>query len=196
MSCRSFPAHSFGSTPTFVFFVPLRVVVLIQVRRYLFMYYTPETLLNHVFEDLRKPKAPNNKQTDPTGSDINRGQQHPRRRLHFRRNPTWPRTATQSEDLPLEGRRRHRAWAIVARVSSRNSAQADDLISRPEASASCPPRTLARLMASATRLWRWSHQWTTWPGSSRRCYTSSAWEVTCSWVDGVFFSSRLRLCPC
>jgi hypothetical protein len=34
-------------------------VVLIQVRRYLFMYYTPETLLNHVFEDLRKPKAPN-----------------------------------------------------------------------------------------------------------------------------------------
>jgi hypothetical protein len=32
---------------------------LTQVRRYLFMYYTPETLLNHVFEDLRKPKAPN-----------------------------------------------------------------------------------------------------------------------------------------
>jgi hypothetical protein len=24
------------------------------------MYHTPETLLNHVFEDLRKPKAPNN----------------------------------------------------------------------------------------------------------------------------------------
>jgi hypothetical protein len=24
------------------------------------MYYTPETLSNHVFEDLRKPKAPNN----------------------------------------------------------------------------------------------------------------------------------------
>jgi hypothetical protein len=23
------------------------------------MYYTPETLLNHVFEDLRKMKAPN-----------------------------------------------------------------------------------------------------------------------------------------
>jgi hypothetical protein len=23
------------------------------------MYYTPETLLNHVFEDLRKPKVPN-----------------------------------------------------------------------------------------------------------------------------------------
>jgi hypothetical protein len=25
------------------------------------MNYTPETLLNHVFEDLRKPKAPNRK---------------------------------------------------------------------------------------------------------------------------------------
>jgi hypothetical protein len=42
-----------------VFFVLLHTVVLIRVRRYLFMYYTPETLLNHVFEDLRKPKAPN-----------------------------------------------------------------------------------------------------------------------------------------
>jgi hypothetical protein len=32
---------------------------LIYVRRYLFTHYTLETLLNHVFEDLRKPKAPN-----------------------------------------------------------------------------------------------------------------------------------------
>jgi hypothetical protein len=39
--------------------VLLHTVVLIRVRRYLFMYYTPETLLNRVFEDLRKPKAPN-----------------------------------------------------------------------------------------------------------------------------------------
>jgi hypothetical protein len=42
-----------------VFFVLLRTVALIRVRRYLLMYFTPETLLNHVFEDLRKPKAPN-----------------------------------------------------------------------------------------------------------------------------------------
>jgi hypothetical protein len=42
-----------------VFFVLLHTVVLIRVRRYLLMYYTPETLLNHVFEDLRKPKGPN-----------------------------------------------------------------------------------------------------------------------------------------
>jgi hypothetical protein len=34
-------------------------VVLIRNRRYMSMHYTPETLLNHVFEDLRKPKAPN-----------------------------------------------------------------------------------------------------------------------------------------
>jgi hypothetical protein len=113
------------------------------------------------------------------------GQQHPRRRLHLRRNPTRPRTTTRSEDLPLEGRRQHRAWAIAARVSSRNPAQADGLINRPVASASCPPRTSARLMASATRLRRWSRKWTTRPGSSRRCYTSSAWEVTCSWADEV-----------
>jgi hypothetical protein len=34
-------------------------VDLIRVRRYLSMYFTPEILLNHVLEDLRKPKAPN-----------------------------------------------------------------------------------------------------------------------------------------
>jgi hypothetical protein len=64
-SCRSSLAHSFGSVPSFVPLVFLHTVILTQVRkvhvrRYLLMYYTPETLLNHVFEDLRKPKAPNN----------------------------------------------------------------------------------------------------------------------------------------
>jgi hypothetical protein len=39
--------------------VLLHVVVLTYVRRYLFTHCTPETLLNHVFEDLRKPKATN-----------------------------------------------------------------------------------------------------------------------------------------
>jgi hypothetical protein len=29
------------------------------VRRYLFTHYTPEILLNPIFEDLRKPKVPN-----------------------------------------------------------------------------------------------------------------------------------------
>jgi hypothetical protein len=65
LSCRSSLAHSFGSVLFFVPLVFLHTVILTQVRRvyvrrYLLMYYTPETLLNHVFEDLRKPKAPNN----------------------------------------------------------------------------------------------------------------------------------------
>jgi hypothetical protein len=63
-SCRSSLAHSFGSVPPFVSLVLLHIVILtqvrrVQVRRYLFLYYTPETSLNHVFEDLRKSKAPN-----------------------------------------------------------------------------------------------------------------------------------------
>jgi hypothetical protein len=112
-----------------------------------------------------------------------RGQQHPRRCLHLRQNLARPRTVTRVEDLHLEGRCQHRAWAIATRVSSRNPARADGLSGRSVASASCPPRTSARLMASAARLRGWSRQWTTWPGSSRRCYASSAWEVTCSWAD-------------
>jgi hypothetical protein len=95
-------------------------------------------------------------------------QQHPRRQLHLRRSPTEPRTATRSEDLHSEGRRQHRARAIAARVSSRNLARADGSAGHPEASASCPPRTPARLVASATRLRHWSRQWTARPGSDRR----------------------------
>jgi hypothetical protein len=113
------------------------------------------------------------------------GQQHPRRRLHLRRNPTRPRTAAQSEDLHLEGRCQHRAWAIVVGVSSRNPARADGRTGRSVASASRPPGTPARLMSSATRLQGWSRQWTTRPGSGRRCYASLAWEVPCSWAGEV-----------
>ena len=63
-SRRSFLAHNFGSVPSFVSLVFPHTVILtqvrrVQVRRYLLMHYTLETLLNHVFEDLRKPKAPN-----------------------------------------------------------------------------------------------------------------------------------------
>jgi hypothetical protein len=50
------------------------------------------------------------------------------------------------------------------------------------------PEDIAQLMASAARLRGWSRQWTTWLGSSRRCYASSAWGITCSWADEV--SSR------
>jgi hypothetical protein len=57
-SCRSSLAHSFGSVPFFVFFLCF-FIPWVLVRRSLSTHYTPETLLNHVFEDLRKPKAPN-----------------------------------------------------------------------------------------------------------------------------------------
>jgi hypothetical protein len=117
-------------------------------------------------------------------------QQHPRHRLHLRRNLTRPRTATRAKDLHLEGRCQHCAWVIATRVSSRNSAQADGLSGRSVALASCPLRTPARLMASAARLRGWSRQWTTRPGSSHRCYASSAW------ADEAPFSSQLCLCPC
>jgi hypothetical protein len=95
-------------------------------------------------------------------------QQHPQRRQHLRRSPTEPRTATRSEDLHSEGRRQHCARAIATGVFSRNPARADGSAGRPEASASCPPRTPARLVASATRLRRRSRQWTARPGSGRR----------------------------
>jgi hypothetical protein len=94
-------------------------------------------------------------------------QQHPRRHPHLRRSPTEPRTATRTEDLHSEGRHQHHARAIAARVFSRNPARADSSAGHPEASASCPPRTSARLVASATRLRRRSRQWTARPGSGR-----------------------------
>jgi hypothetical protein len=107
-------------------------------------------------------------------------QQHPQRRLHLRRNPTRPRTATRLEDLHLEGTCRHYAWAIIAGVSSGNPARADGSTGHSVALASCPPRTSARLMASATRLRRRSRQWMARPGSGRRS----------------LFSSQLCLCLC
>ena len=58
---RSSLARSFRATSVFV---PATLftsyMVLTRVRRYLFTCYTWKTLLNHVFEDLRKTKAPNN----------------------------------------------------------------------------------------------------------------------------------------
>jgi hypothetical protein len=106
-------------------------------------------------------------------------QQHPRRQLHLRRSPTEPRTATRSEDLRFEGRRQHHARAIASRVSSRSPARADGSAGRTKASASCPPRTLARLMASTTRLRRRSRQWTIRPGSGRRSLLLKATLPTC-----------------
>jgi hypothetical protein len=62
-SCRSSLAHSFGSIPSFVPLVFLHIVILTQVRkvhvrRYLLMYYTSETLLNHVLRTFVSRRPP------------------------------------------------------------------------------------------------------------------------------------------
>jgi hypothetical protein len=44
-------------------------MLMIRIRRYLFTYFTWKTLSNHVFEDLRKPKAPNTTPKYTTSSD-------------------------------------------------------------------------------------------------------------------------------
>jgi hypothetical protein len=61
--CRSSLAHSFGSVPSFVPLVILHTVILthvrrVHVRRYLLMYYTPETLLNHVLRTFGSRRPP------------------------------------------------------------------------------------------------------------------------------------------
>jgi hypothetical protein len=82
------------------------------------------------------------RQTVPAGSDINRGSSNTLG-VDSTFGGIRPRTVTRSEDLHLEGRCQHCAWAIAARISSRNPAQADGLTSRSVTSASCPPRTSA-----------------------------------------------------
>jgi hypothetical protein len=57
---RSSLAHSFGTGSTFV---PTMLFILwttsFRFQRFLYIYYTWENIVNHVFEDLRKTKAPN-----------------------------------------------------------------------------------------------------------------------------------------
>jgi hypothetical protein len=120
------------------------------------------------------------RQTVPAGSDIDRGN-NSTLSVVSTFGGIWPGLGRRHgrKDLHLEGRCQHRAWAITAIVSSRIPAQADDSVGRSIASASCPPRTSARLKAPA-RLRSWSHSRMTRPGSSRRCCTSSAWEANYS----------------
>jgi hypothetical protein len=57
---RNSLARSFGATSAFVTTMLFTSCMLLtRVRRYLLICYTWKTLLNHVFEDLRKTKAPN-----------------------------------------------------------------------------------------------------------------------------------------
>jgi hypothetical protein len=57
---RSFLAHSFRTGSTFI---PTMLFILwtapSRFRRFLYIYYTRGNIVNHVFEDLRKTKAPN-----------------------------------------------------------------------------------------------------------------------------------------
>jgi hypothetical protein len=41
------------------FVLTMLCMLMIRIRRYMFTYFTWKTLSNYVFEDLRKPKAPN-----------------------------------------------------------------------------------------------------------------------------------------
>jgi hypothetical protein len=86
----------------------------------------------------------------PAGSDINRGS-NSTLGVVSTFGGIWPGLGQRHgrKDLHLEGGRQHRAWAIVARVSTRVPAQADTSTGPSVPSASCPPRTSARLTASA-----------------------------------------------
>jgi hypothetical protein len=57
---RSFLAHSFGTSSTFI---PTILFILrtapSRFRRFLYIYYTWGNIVNHVFKDLWKTKAPN-----------------------------------------------------------------------------------------------------------------------------------------
>jgi hypothetical protein len=63
----------------------------------------------------------------------------------------WPGLGRRrgQKDLHFEDGSQHQARAIIAKVSVRVPTRANTLTGRSVASASCPPRTSARLMASA-----------------------------------------------
>ena len=95
------------------------------------------------------------RQTVPAGSDINRGS-----------SSTLGVDSTFGGVRPSLGRRHGRRISTSkedvstapAGVSSRNPARADGSTGHSVASASCPPRTSARPVASATQLRRRSRQ--------------------------------------
>jgi hypothetical protein len=90
------------------------------------------------------------RQTLPAGSDINRGSSSTLG-IVSTFGGIWPSLGRRRgwKDLHLEGGGQHQARAIIAKVSVRVLAWADTSTGRSIALASCPPRTSARLMASA-----------------------------------------------
>jgi hypothetical protein len=114
---------------------------------------------NNMFGPRRPQKKPYAyyRQTLPAGSDIDRGS-NSTLGVVSTFSGIWPglRRRHGQKDLHLEGGRQHHAWAIVAKVSTRAPARADTSIGCSVASASCPPRTSARLTASVAWLRGWS----------------------------------------
>jgi hypothetical protein len=100
------------------------------------------------------PRRPRNtyahyRQTLPAGSDTNRGSSSTLGVVStFGGIWTGRGQRRGRKDLHLEGGRQHQARAIIAKVPARVPAQADTSTGRSIASASYPPRTSARLMAS------------------------------------------------
>jgi hypothetical protein len=90
------------------------------------------------------------RQTVPAGSDIDRGSSSTLG-IVSTLGGTWPGLGRRlgQKDLHLGGGRQHRARALTVRFSARVPARADASAGRSVASASCPPRTSARLTASA-----------------------------------------------
>jgi hypothetical protein len=112
------------------------------------------TALQHD-NDMFGPRRPRKtyayyRQTIPAGSDIDRGSSSTLGVVSAF-GGIWPGLGRRHgrKDLHLEGGRQHRAWAIAARVPTRVPARANTSAGRSVASASCPPRTSTRLMASA-----------------------------------------------
>jgi hypothetical protein len=90
------------------------------------------------------------RQTVPAGSDIGRGSSSTLGDVSTL-GGTWPSLGRRHgrRDLHPEGGRQHHAWALMVRFSARVLTRADASAGRSVASASCPPRTSARLTASA-----------------------------------------------
>jgi hypothetical protein len=92
-------------------------VIPIRVRRYLFAHYTPETLLNHVFEDLRTPKVPNTSEAACIKGAMLRRRRHTRCGLNWMRALVGA-TASQNRVASLHALTdRSRAYPLVHEYS-------------------------------------------------------------------------------
>jgi hypothetical protein len=98
---RSSLTRSFGATPAFVSTMLFTsCMVLTRVRRYLFICYTWKTLLNHVFEDLRKTKAPNKDDEPPQVKTLIKGEMKMIKKFKIKDHRTQESTKQFKEITP------------------------------------------------------------------------------------------------